>query len=126
MTSILPRGATPAEEEVTQPTRTYRIDFARGRVIGMTDGLDAVRQAVYKIIQTDRFAHVIYGGQYGRQRSAPDEIQSYVTEALLQDDRITAVDNFQVSYDGDTLTMRFTVTSTYGTTPIEGRIGPLV
>jgi len=126
MTSILPRGATPAEEEITQPSRTYRIDFDRGRVVGMVDGLDAVRQAVFKIIETDRFAHVIYGGQFGRQRGAPDELQSYVTEALLADDRITAVDDFQVSYDGDTATMSFTVTSVFGVTSIERRIGPLV
>ena len=126
MTSILPRGATPAEEEITQPSRTYRIDFDRGRVIGMVDGLEAIKQAVYKAIETDRFAHIIYGGQYGRQRSAPDELQSYIEEALLADDRITAVDNFQVSYDGDAATMSFTVTTVFGTTPIEGRIGPLV
>ena len=126
MTSILPRGATPAEEEIMQPSRTYRIDFERGRVIGMVDGLEAIKQAVYKVIETDRFAHMIYGGQYGRQRGAPDELQSYIEEALLADDRITAVDNFQVSYDGDAATMSFTVTTVFGTTPIERRIGPLV
>mgnify|MGYP001260919109 CR=1 FL=1 len=126
MISILPQGATPAEEEAVQPSRTYRIDFERGRVIGMVDGLEAVRQAVYKIIQTDRFAHVIYGGQYGRQRSSPEEIQFYIEEALLADDRITAVSDFRVNTDGDEMTVSFVVTTIFGTTRFEGSVGPLV
>ena len=41
----------PTKLEYTeQPTRTYRLDMEAGRILGMTDGLEAMRQAVLKIL----------------------------------------------------------------------------
>ncbi len=55
---MIPTGAVPADAEFNeseQPSRTYMLDFARGRVSGMVDELEAVKQAVYKALSTDRF-----------------------------------------------------------------------
>src|SRR5690606_27931875 len=68
--NMIPTGGTIADAataEVRQPSRTYKLEFARGRVAGMTDGLDAIKQAVYKILQTDRFRYEIYSFDYGHE-----------------------------------------------------------
>lgn len=115
-------------EIVQQPSRTYRLDLKNGRVSGMTDGFDAVRQAVYKIIHTERFAYLIYDPSYGYegrgligkdQLFVQSEIRRRVQEALLQDDRITGVEDLQIKFEGDEARVRFTVVSDYGTFDME-------
>jgi len=123
---MIPTGAILNDENVelaTQPSRTWKIDFDRGRVIGMTDGLEAVKQTVYKILHTDRFRHLIYSTDYGMEWDGliganpafiQAELKRRITEALLQDDRIEAVQDFEFEFNGDTALVRFTVVSTAG------------
>ena len=51
------------------------------------------------------------------------EIQRLVTEALLADDRITAVENFKISITGKRqAAVEFTVVSVFGETEIETEV----
>ena len=50
-----------------QPSRTYRLK--NDRVLGYVDGLEAVKQAVNCILNTERFEYVIYSWNYGREFS---------------------------------------------------------
>ena len=50
---------------VTIPTNTYRIIIDKDRVSGETDGLEAMKQAVYLILSTERYAYPIYSWNYG-------------------------------------------------------------
>ena len=123
---MIPTGAILNEqnlEPAAQPSRTWKLDFERGRAVGMTDGLDAVRQAVYLILHTERFRHIIYSPDYGTEwhgivGASPvfirSELKRRITEALLQDDRIQAVQDFQINISGDAATVRFTVVSAFG------------
>jgi len=123
---MIPQGSTITTEqmeEAQQPSRTYRIDFEQGRVVGMADGLDAVKQAVYKILHTDRFRHLIYSSDYGMEWNGliganpafiQAELKRRITESLLQDDRIEAVQDFEFEFNGDTALVRFTVVSSFG------------
>ena len=119
-------------EEVQQPSRTYKLDFARGRVAGMTDGLDAVKQAAFKILQTDRYQYEIYSFDYGHElnrliggdpRLVRSEASRMIREALLQDDRISSVSDMQVMVGEDSLMATFTVISDAGRFEQEVRIG---
>lgn len=127
---VIPQGGTiqGGIEIEHQPSRTYRLDIERGRVIGMTDGLDAVKQAVYKIIHTERFAYLIYDSSYGYEGHGligkdplfvQSEIRRRIQEALLQDDRITDIQGLQIEFEGDTARVRFTVVSDYGSFDLE-------
>lgn len=80
------------ETAASQPSRTYAVNWQTGRVSGTVDSMDALKQAIYKIFQTERFAHLIYSWNYGFEanrligQSAAflrSEIQRLVTEALL-------------------------------------------
>lgn len=109
---------------VTQPSYTYRMDLEAERVRGMTDGIDAVRQAIFKILNTERYKSPIYSFNYGvelanlygkEKHLATVEAESRIAAALLQDDRINAVDSWEVSYPakGD-IALKFVVHSVFG------------
>ncbi|CAH0122421.1 hypothetical protein PAE9249_04971 [Paenibacillus sp. CECT 9249] len=123
----VPQGATlhagDELEIVRQPSLTYRIDWKNKRIAGMIDDLDAIRQAVVKILQTERFLYLIYTTDYGTEWNGllgkdrlyvQSELKRRVREALLQDERITDVDDFRFRFDGDAATVAFTVVSIYG------------
>jgi len=112
-----------ATEAAQQPSRTYRLDIPKGRIAGMTDGLNAVKQAVFKILQSERFRYAIYSSDYGHELNSliggsPEYVRSEVSrliqEALLQDDRIIGIQNLQVAAVGDNLAATFTVVSDFG------------
>ena len=52
---------------VTLPSLTYQV--VNGRILGKIDGIEAMLQAVNKILRTDRFVFTIYSDQYGNDLS---------------------------------------------------------
>lgn len=88
-----------------QPSKTYKMDLSEGKnVRGFTDGLDAMRQAVFRILSTERYQYLIYSWNYGIETldlyGEPvtyvcPELERRITEALTQDDRVTGVDGFE-------------------------------
>ncbi|MDR6883800.1 DUF2634 domain-containing protein [Bacillus sp. 3255] len=117
-------GAGNAQlQQAQQPSKTYYIDTANNRIVGITDGLEAVKQAVYKIMETERFEYLIYGPGYGGEYGSllgksnsfvRSELGRRIQDALLQDDRITSVENMKVTFNGDSALAEFTVISQYG------------
>ncbi|RTE09299.1 DUF2634 domain-containing protein [Paenibacillus whitsoniae] len=110
-------------QQVEEPSVTYALDPVAGRIIGRVDGLEAVRQAVYKILQTERFTYLIYGPDYGCElqsligKSAVfvrTELNRRIQEALLQDDRIKAIEDLTIRLNGDSAIVTFTVITIYG------------
>ena len=111
-------------EEQIQPSRTYHLDLVRKRVTSMIDGQDAIIQAVRKILYTERYAYVIYSSQYGVELDRlvgqeydfiVSDIKRTLTEALLADNRIISLENFEMEKTGlDTMEVNFLVNSIEG------------
>ncbi|MDU5141055.1 MAG: DUF2634 domain-containing protein [Paenibacillus dendritiformis] len=126
---MLPVSGLPHDIELDakqQPSKTYRIDFTRGRITGHTDGLDAIRQLVYKVLRTERFAHEIYSPDFGSELSvneAAEDMERWITEALLQDDRIIEVADFRVVHTKDSALVEFVVVTDYGRITLQEEIG---
>lgn len=87
-----------------QPTYTYKMNLDMGSIRGYTDGLDAMRQAIFKILQTERYRYVMYSWNYGIETldlyGEPvsyvcPELERRITEALTWDERIKSVNNFK-------------------------------
>ncbi len=112
-----------------QPTRTYKLDLDAGRVAGMVDGVDAMKQVILKILLTERFSYLIYSWNYGIELNAvvgksyqvfSSEIKRVITEALLADSRITAVTDFKVEQiDKRSARVSFTADTVFGPIEIE-------
>lgn len=116
-------------QQVQEPSLTYRMkvdqeDGTAGQFIGYIDGRDAVEQAVYKILNTERGENEIYRDQYGVEIDdlfglpipyVIPEVDRRIKEALLMDDRITGAVNFifDIPRRG-VLHVSFLVTSIYG------------
>jgi phage baseplate assembly protein W len=90
----------------------------------MIDGQDAIIQAVRKILYTERYAYVIYSSQYGVELDRlvgqeydfiVSDIKRTLTEALLVDNRIISLENFEMEKTGlDTMEVNFLVNSIEG------------
>jgi len=106
-----------------QPGRTWRLDIEHGRTTGLTDGADALRQAIYLILNVERYRYPIYSYGYGVELSdlfgksrdyVMSEVKRRITEALTQDDRVTGVDGWRFEADKKSVIVTFTVHSIYG------------
>lgn len=101
--------------------REKEFDKQQNNFIGKTDGTEAIRQAVIKILNTERYEHEIYSWDYGIELKdlygqpmiyCMSEIKVRITEALLVDDRIESVENFEVERTGKrTMVVKFQVTT---------------
>ena len=124
----------PEEDNNTEtlPSNTYKMDLENGRVVGMTDGLDAVRQMVFKMLLTDRYSEIIYDENYGSDlfvlRGKPIDYAEvltpdYIESCLLQDDRVESVEDIVITQkDSDTLYASFTVNTVYGSIPMQTEV----
>ena len=114
--------------EQTYPTKTYKVVIGKDRISGYTDDLDAVAQAVYLILSTERYQYIIYSWDYGVElldligKPMPyvmSEVPRRITEALTQDNRIEDVTDFEFEMKGKRLHVKFTVISSVGNIPTE-------
>ena len=114
---------------VREPGYTYKLDVNKNTVSGFVDNKEAFRQAVYKILNTERYDHVIYSTDYGVELRAligmpiyyvVPEIERRVTEAIMQDDRTVDVYGFEFdTTKRGVVSVKFHVTSIYGDVEIE-------
>lgn len=117
----IPLLVTQVEEAAEPPSKTYRLDLEEGRILGMVDGQEAVRQAIHKAIITPRWKCLIYDNQYGSEieaaviqsqgRANRDYIEAvvpgFVRDALRPDSRVTLVYNFVFAFTPEEKAERF-------------------
>lgn len=112
----------------TLPSRTLKMDHDWKTITGTIDQIQAVEQAVFLILTTERYQWLIFSWDYGVELQNligkdPEycipEIERRIREALLQDDRITAVENFQFEVNKKKVLTTFTVFSIYGNINVE-------
>lgn len=124
---MIPSGNTLLTTElevVTMPSKQHTMNLDNNRILGTCDTLEAIKQTVFKILNTQRYAYLIYSWNYGIEledlfgqpiRYVCPEIERRVQEALLQDDRITAVDDFEFdTSQRGVVAVSFTVHTIFG------------
>ncbi|MEY8370115.1 DUF2634 domain-containing protein [Aerococcaceae bacterium 50-4] len=110
------------EEDDQIPTKTYKV--VHNRIIGYTNDLDAMKQAIDKSLQTERFHYLIYSESYGHDLIdligqdfdlAYSEIERLITEALIADDRVSGIENLELKKtDKHSIVVTFKVVTIYG------------
>ncbi len=111
------------EEE--QGNDNYRMIFNDERIIGIAKNLESMKQVIFKILNTHRYKHIIYSWNYGIEiddlygesvEYVKIELKRRITEALIQDDRIESVEDFNFEYgeNRNELVAKFTVNTIYG------------
>lgn len=106
-------------EEYVEPSKTYAM--SDDCFIGFVDDEKAIEQAIYKLLSTEQFAHEIYSDYgvelydlYGKDDIyVMSELKTRITEAVLNDDRIEEVEDFEISKtDKSSYLCKFTVVTT--------------
>src|SRR5690606_34663156 len=92
-------------------------------ISGYTNEQEAMIQAIYLILNIERYDHLIYSWNYGIELKdlfgqptfyVMAELERRITEALLADSRIMAVDNFEITREGKKVHAKFTVHTIFG------------
>lgn len=87
-----------------QPNKVYKMNQTEDSVRGFCDELEAMKQAVFRILSTERYQHVIYSWNYGIETIdlyghpvtyVCPELERRIEEALTQDERILDVSDFE-------------------------------
>ncbi|EGT3849998.1 DUF2634 domain-containing protein [Clostridioides difficile] len=106
-----------------EPSKTFKLNIERNKVDGICDDVEALKQAIFLILNTERYEHLIYSRNYGVELNdligepisyVIPELERRITEALIQDDRIENVDNFEFQNVKGKVHCKFTVYSKYG------------
>jgi hypothetical protein len=110
-------------DDLEQASITYKLDKENKRIVAVyEDYKEIIRQAVYLILMTERYDYAMYSWNYGielndlfgreRQYVIP-MLMSRIKEALLQDDRILNVTDFNFSIKHNVYNVSFTVVTKY-------------
>lgn len=119
-------------EEVEASSLTYKLDFKRKRIIHTIDELEAVKQSVHKILNTERQSKMIYDPDYGVELErfigqdedfVKSDIQRTITEAILTDDRVIEVKDFVIHpLESDLITVDFSVVTIFGDIALKSEV----
>lgn len=107
--------------EDSEVTKTYKV--LPDKTQGYVDDIEALQQAIYKVLNTEKYEYPIYSFNYGIELEnligkdiiyVKIEMKRRIQECLLQDERINSVENFQFNITGDEILCTFDVSSIYG------------
>lgn len=106
-----------------ESSKTFKLNIDKNTIVNYTDELDAIKQAIYLILNIERYEHVIYSWNYGIEiadlfgKPIPfvlSELKRKIKEALTQDDRIHDVNAFSFDVVKSMVHAKFTVITSYG------------
>lgn len=110
------------------PTNTFKLNDSYNQIYGFTDGLEAMKQAIYLILNIERYEYLIFSWNYGIELAdlfgepilfVMAELERRISEALLQDSRITSVEDFEFDSERNKVFCKFKVYTIYGEIEIE-------
>lgn len=131
---MLPQVQDDLRQDFTfsiRPSRTFQMHDATKTISGIIDEVEAIKQAVFLILNMERYEWLIYSWNYGVELHGLigqpidfciAEIERRIREALLQDDRITAVENFKFEVNKKKVLTTFTVVSIFGSIDTETEV----
>lgn len=128
---MLPELNAINQVEETMPSYTYNINRNTNRISGYIDDKDAIVQAIYLILQTERYESMIYNWYYGAELDnligknrnyVISELKRMIREALIEDDRISEVTSFSFSYKNDSILVQFLVQTIIGDIQMEWEV----
>lgn len=122
------------EEDFTieeQSNKTYKLNIEDNTIVGTCDDLEAIKQTIYCILNTERFDCLIYSWNYGieikellgeQSTYVIPELERLIKEALMQDDRIDNVIDFDFVQEKNNIKAKFKVITTVGNIEAEKEV----
>jgi hypothetical protein len=120
---MIPQTTINNTQEIIYPSKTYRLNFDTKRITGYIDDKEAIVQAIRKIINTEKFAYVIYTN-YGIELDTllgqdfeyiENDIERRLIEAFSIDDRILNITDLVLTkLSIDSIAISFTINTIEG------------
>ena len=116
---------TTETQIVQQSFSNQSYNVSQTAIQGHVKDLEALSQAIHKRLSTQQFEYPIYSFSYGvdwRDLLGQDpeyirpEMKRMIQETLVEDDRISEVDNFSFEFSGNVCRCTFDVVSIFGIT----------
>lgn len=104
-----------------ETSKTYKLLIGDSK--GYIEGIEALKQFIYKVLSTEKYDYPIYSFNYGIELEnligkdydyVKIELKRRIEECLLEDERINIVSNFSFEKKDDLLKCTFDVESIYG------------
>lgn len=123
---MIPSGLNPIVAILgnNEVTNTYKVDTTNKRIVGTTDGLSAIQQAILKNLDTERYSYVIYSPNYAIELIKyigkdfdyiKADLQRALEDCLLVDNRVYAITNLDIQQkDLDSMIINFDVETSEG------------
>ena len=111
------------QESGRQNTKTFSLNLTNNTIGGKIDGLEALAQSIYLMLNIEADKHIIYPYTYGvslidligkPSHYVEAVVPGRIKEALMRDDRITNVSNFKFETYKNKLMVEFVVNTIYG------------
>lgn len=129
---MIPRNSLNESLEIVddiETSKTYKILIGDSK--GYVDGIEAIKQVIFKVLNTEKYQFSIYSFDYGIELEnligkdydyVRIELKRRIEECLLKDERINSVSNFLFKRKDDILTCTFDVECIYGNITISKEV----
>ncbi len=133
MIKIIPQNDIKEDFTIEEKSnKTYKLNIEKNTIEGKCEGIDAIKQTIYCILNTERFEYLMYSWDYGveikkligeQSTYVIPELERVIKEALKQDDRVEDVIEFTFKQTNkNTITATFKVITTLGDIMIEKEV----
>lgn len=119
------------DSQVVKVPREYGIDFHTGQLTGkIVEGLEAIKVWIWLCMHTERFRHAIYSADYGTsleqyighmlsEEYINTDCESEISDALLINEYIESIEEFEVVRNSDSLNISFRVVTKFGSLEVD-------
>ena len=133
MIKIIPQNDIKEDFTIEEKSnKTYKLNIEKNTIEGNCEGIAAINQTIYCILNTERFEYLMYSWDYGveikkligeQSTYVIPELERVIKEALKQDDRVEDVIEFTFKQTNkNTITATFKVITTLGDIMIEKEV----
>ena len=122
------------DSQVVRVPREYGINFQTGQLTGkIVEGLEAIKVWIWLCMHTERFRHAIYSADYGTsleqyighmlsEEYINTDCESEITDALLINEYIESIEDFEAVRNSDSLNISFRVVTKFGNIEVDENV----
>ena len=122
------------DSQVVKVPKEYGVDFQTGQLTGkIVEGLEAIKVCIWLCMHTERFRHAIYSADYGTsleqyighmlsEEYINTDCESEITDAMLINEYIESIEDFEVVRNSDSLNISFRVVTKFGSIEVDENV----
>lgn len=116
---------------LTYPSKTFKLNRDEERILGRTDGVEAVAQTIHMMLTTESNKYEIYPDGFGivtedlygkNWHYVEIQLENRIRSSLQSDERITGMSDYKIEWDKGKCIVSFTAHTIYGDAQVDETI----